>query len=857
MRVGHAVGQGGSGGGAGGSAAAVAEAGCTAVHAQEDRGVAAQTACGAAMASGRCTAVHAAEEVDGVPVAQAARAACEPGGGSVARGLWFGSADPHGVGDVDRVPRLARASMSMASHVAAGTEEVATRPFAQVNVAPCTAPLAAPAPQPAGAPLVTRREQVVPRATMVLVREWMRSLRRCLRLAEEGQVARARRARPADLWLDHERHSCAATRAWDWDLRPLEAGLPAVPLPTSGRDGVLPATSVCMQALEAESGDFPDQAIVSEMLHGVADDSECRRGTLLCAPHVGALTELAQALAKTRANVDKGWATGGFALPCWPLRTCPFSIVDESVRAGKPKFRLTVDLSWPHAGSMVVDGLAVDSVNGAMDRSRWPANRLVHVTEYGEAMALLQGSARQRRARVWGLDCEAFYRAVGRQRRELWRNGICLPDGVQLDERCCFGDASAATKCARISNYLVFQIRRALRAFDDAHPTRDPGWQQWQAGRRAAAAAAGVVEPSACRAQYTELFWLGMYIDDALGGSADDLLFGRSGEPVIEADGTHVQRAQRHFEITRGVLERFGWGSSVSKEAPPAECVDALGIEVDLAEQRLRLSSDKRERYARQARLIAGGRTCDLASYREMMGRLTFAASFYPVGRQRLHACWRVARAAFRLRGERVVVTRAVRGELAWWAHTLEAAEHEGVPLARCSAMGPPGATSGVVYADASGQGGFSAWTVVNGTVLAVADEWTAEERTLLICELELLASTFGLVAFAPMLPRDVYSFSDNTNAVAAMRSMTSRSAAMEAIIRRRTQWLYTEGRVEEPRRVTSAANLWADIGSRPERGGLREVQRQAAMLGLPFRELSVPASWRDTSSLLLPDPQW
>ena len=53
----------------------------------------------------------------------------------------------------------------------------------------------------------------------------------------------------------------------------------------------------------------PDQAIVSEMLNGVADNSRCRRGTLLCAPHVGALTELAQALAKTRANVDKGWAS--------------------------------------------------------------------------------------------------------------------------------------------------------------------------------------------------------------------------------------------------------------------------------------------------------------------------------------------------------------------------------------------------------------------------------------------------------------------------------------------------------------------------------------------------------------------
>ena len=46
-----------------------------------------------------------------------------------------------------------------------------------------------------------------------------------------------------------------------------------------------------------------------------------------------------------------------------------FSIVDESVRAGKPKWRLTTDLSWPHSGAMIEGGIEVDAVNQAMDRS--------------------------------------------------------------------------------------------------------------------------------------------------------------------------------------------------------------------------------------------------------------------------------------------------------------------------------------------------------------------------------------------------------------------------------------------------------------------------------------------------------
>ena len=37
---------------------------------------------------------------------------------------------------------------------------------------------------------------------------------------------------------------------------------------------------------------------------------------------------------------------------------------------------------------------------------------------------------------------------------------------VQLDERCCFGDTSAATKCAWISNLVVWRVRCAFQAVD-------------------------------------------------------------------------------------------------------------------------------------------------------------------------------------------------------------------------------------------------------------------------------------------------------------------------------------------------------------------------------------------------------
>ena len=90
------------------------------------------------------------------------------------------------------------------------------------------------------------------------------------------------------------------------------------------------------------------------------------------------------------------------------------------------------------------------------------------------------------------------------------------------------------------------------------------------------------------------------------------------------------------------------------------------------------------------------------------------------------------------------------------------------------------------VYADASGEGGWAAWTVADGELLYVYGEWTEDERELLIiCEKELLASTWGLVAFAPWLQQGVVSWTDNTVAMEAMRSMAPRTEGMQAIIRR------------------------------------------------------------------------
>ena len=89
--------------------------------------------------------------------------------------------------------------------------------------------------------------------------------------------------------------------------------------PATGLDlGVLEQTQMVAGGLWSKEGadggrreqGFSDEAIVSEMLFftwcGVEDDSHCRRGTLLRAPHASGLAAFLQLLSKTAASVAAG-----------------------------------------------------------------------------------------------------------------------------------------------------------------------------------------------------------------------------------------------------------------------------------------------------------------------------------------------------------------------------------------------------------------------------------------------------------------------------------------------------------------------------------------------------------------------
>ena len=685
---------------------------------------------------------------------------------------------------------------------------------------------------------------MVPAATQRLVASWLRRQRSCCAAARRGNLELARRLKPSDLWLDWEEHSVAATRAWAWDLRPLERGLPAIPL---GAVPTRPRTGIRLEAVEEARGWCVDKAILHELEWGIRDDADLPMGTLLCAPHGGALKFIVQAEEKVAKSVAAGWVTIHSDLPMWPIRCPPGSVVDETERAGRAKHRATDDLSWPHAGCV-----GAPSSNDAMRRHEWAPVTHVRVPQLASAAATFETVGPLRggchACRIWGWDATAYYKVMARAVDEVWRQCRVDPRGrFGVDERAVFGCAAAAVKGGgHASNVIAQAVQRRLQAFDDAHPPSDPAVRSWLAARRRLLA--GEAE-----AEVSRLFVFGVYVDDGCGLSVDDEL------GLTTSTGGRWRRAAMHFRLSVEVLHSWGHVSEPSKEVSPARCSVVLGLCIDLDAWNVRLDDGKRVRYARMCRAVSSQERSEVHEFKGVLGKLTFAAYAYPVGRQWLCSCWRALKVAERA-SLAVVVSPRVRGSLLQWAVELEREGHEGVPLACRELAFPPWGEESVcaVYADASGESGYSAWTLLRAAdgadeVVVVGGLWSAQEKAeLTIAELELWASTIGLVTLQPLTGASyVWEWTDNTVAMAAIRSLTPSSAAMQEMVAARVGWMLARGVLSSANRITSKNNVWADVGSRAELGGVAEVLRLARAAGYRAREVAAAQAWRRSEWVL------
>ena len=738
--------------------------------------------------------------------------------------LVFGSHDPHRVGDVDHAVRAKKKpTFSLAAFDEATVEQLRVRAFPRMNEPSITDPL--PEMVEAKSPVMFASiDEVINAKAIRLVKAWRASFKKMEAAARKGNWRLAKVRRPPDLWLSEEESTMPAARGLYVDLRPLARGYPAKGFAFGSMDMAAVHTDISATNVELWGKNFVDQALIDEAKRGMSDDSTVPAGTLLCAPHVGALKSFDVAMSKIEKSVTEGWASNYEALPCWPIRCAAYSVVDESAKTGKAKFRLTNDLSWPKPGA--IKGVA--SLNDSMDRSNWSGAKLIKVSQVGEGIAILKASGAN--VKAWGFDMSAYYRKFGRRPDELWHQAMYGSNGFQLDSRCQFGDASVAVKCSRFSNLIAATIRSRLEAFDLVHASKDASVIEWVKERVAFNASnkdAAGFEPLE-----TSLFVIGVYIDDGAAATIDDLLFDARGNPVTDAAGRQLRRSEAHFKIAVETLAIFGHESAKDKEQPPSQYLESLGLELDLIADRMRLMKRKRKKYAAFAREVAGMTVCDFNTFRSLLGKLSFAAGVYPLARQWTHACWRLAKAKFRLADGRVPISTKVRSELTKWATELEKPDHEGVPLAARSdfpAVG--GGDAGAIYCDASGSLGWCAWTVVDTTVYEMCGQWDDSSRNMNIADKEYLASTAGLLGLHPLIESSyIWEWTDNTVALAAIRHLTPSRQVMQELSNFRAEWLRENLVFTVGERITSKNNLWADWGSR---GRIDLVQAHAIELGL------------------------
>ena len=589
---------------------------------------------------------------------------------------------------------------------------------------------------------------------------------------------------------------------------------------------------------------FEDQGIVSELAYGVSDDNpgECK-ATVLSPPHEGALLFYAEALKKLEKDHVRGWSTGGWRLPFWPMRANAYSVIEE-VRAAGTKYRMVIDLSWPRW-----EGGAEGprSVNAAIDRSGWPTVGMPRPMQVAESAAILLTAGGP--VKLWGFDCEAYYRKVGRQNAEINRNCIWVRGGFVVDPREQFGDASAAVKCVRMSGLLAKEVQREMRQVDEWYPPREEWVLAWLAAR----------PPDDGRR--SRLAFFGMYVDDGAGGSIDDSLhWAADGSPVraVGPDeegkeegwrGRHLRRAEVHFWHAVAAIERTGHVSEPTKEQPPGESLSTLGVGVSLPDRRARLLAAKREKYAAEALEVAKMRMCSLHRLEEITHKLLYAASVFPQGRQWLHPLFRALRATYRLRRRSAVpISMRVRMALQSWAAELRRPGHEGVPLAS-RARFPELGEAGVMgaYSDASGEFGFGAWAWAGGRkLLYTCEQWGEAERPLHINLKELVALAASTKAFVGEWPHvsHVREFTDNTCTEWAAHGLTPRTAAMQRVMARRVATLVERSVYTHVARVATGENVWADWLLRE--GGEALFLRQTAQMGLEVERVAAAEWWRD-----------
>lgn len=686
-----------------------------------------------------------------------------------------------------------------------------------------------PVDPPGGFPEFRSLAQFIPAKTLDTVFSHLGRIDKCISAALSGDIDSAIRLRPKPLKLVQS--VCFIPPFGSFgpiDLCPLLAGTgPAVQLLPSRYPDRPHSGGVSPHLVEQHLSVTLDRLIVSEVCHGLPDDSAVEFASVLSAPAVSALRAISVLQDTMSEALDAGWLVVSQSfVPTWPFIGDSCGV---AWRFGNPR------VTWDKSGPRSIRGHV--PFNAGIDLEALPSISYMSVLTMGRAMAIYLVVGGHQLVACWLFDIMKAYRALMRQRADTWKQGVVMPGRRSRDERLQFGDCSACNRYNRVSSACIEQARVSLTLMDEQFPPRDQLIVDWVTMRRSKGLGA-------------QLTHVNGFFDDVSGGGFDDVLYPPESAnpvrrpPVLDEVGWQV--LTRQF-LSLAVVEKaftvIGFQSKESKRRYPSHSrLELLGALIELAYARISLNPDKVERYVADLANAESVPFLPRPIFTSLVHKLVHASCIIVRLRPRLAPMFRDLRAG-RHCPTSVPISAASTEAFHFAKRCLEGEGLSSIPIASAEAFPQFGDGTVAQYADASGDGadpGFGGWFVIGLVCYLVASPWPEWARHIPIHALELWATTAltCLVYETDATSAFIVEYTDNQGAEWVADTQSSKSPHFHLLIDARADFFDSSGVCTITQRVSTHHNSWADDLSR---GRLAKVWYEAVSLGLQPVRLSIP----------------
>ena len=628
----------------------------------------------------------------------------------------------------------------------------------------------------------------------------------------------------------HFRPEAIALGPWftgdEHEEHPIPVAL-ACPTPPRGQQEGGHQLNVEWLLKHAEGDADPD--IAHELAGGIELESDIEFGISLAFHHPCFWKEAAmreKSLSALKEEAEAGCFVQRGVIPMVPLRCNPRFIVEQGVKADgvTRKLRAIVNLSW----RLQSEGASVNDMIDLLEKLH--DLKLTSGVRFGRDVGILAEIAAA--VVLIKRDMANAFRQVPICPLDWWMQCCISGRGVEVDTRMVMGARSSVHKFQRIHEALVRIYRRALDAFDGAHPPRGDK----QLVRHLESRVKSLGEKLGSRTSTTH-----PYVDDACHATSNDLTAVKVKVVSFEV-GSVVERGRVHEAIIDATYADFNVKMAGGDKAEyKYEEMEALGIEVDVVAKVLRYPPRKKPALKSaigEVLAVPKGGTIKRKKVERLVGREKWLTHVALELDHLLSSAYATAHAkpahvgvGDRLRDDQLAILTALD-------------DLPDVPLVPASAFPTmEAANSLVVFQDASTSTGYGGWFVWESVFYYAFGAWEAgvheafREGEWSISPAEAWAELLMLELAAEVAAgaRAVTDYTDNESTRAAARKGRSRSDAMRPIAERIAALSGVRGRVTRTLRVSTSENHLADALSR---GDTAAAEAAARELGIPARRL-------------------